>query len=218
MKLFSVSNGINVNDYVIPLCFEKYNKEVIEECFWENYAIKHDKFLNGFGFNDIILNMIPDEIISHLYMDKLFVIYFHSKRKSNLFIPIHKDHAKIKFTGSINLPVYNCTEKVKTNFWLPIGEHTSIQMPKSITYESGELKEENIDLLHEISFPDHYDYTEKELKNLITKAKNNNAVLLTTEKDYLRISENFRKNIFYIKIKIEIENGNELIEDIKKII
>ena len=58
----------------------------------------------------------------------------------------------------------------------------------------------------------------KELKNLITKAKNNNAVLLTTEKDYLRISENFRKNIFYIKIKIEIENGNELIEDIKKII
>ena len=80
------------------------------------------------------------------------------------------------------------------------------------------LKEENIDLLHEISFPDHYDYTEKELKNLITKAKNNNAVLLTTEKDYLRISENFRKNIFYIKIKIEIENRNELIEDIKKII
>ena len=80
------------------------------------------------------------------------------------------------------------------------------------------LRGENIDLLHEISFPDHYDYSEKELKNLITKAKNNNAVLLTTEKDYLRISENFRKNIFYIKIKIEIENRNKLVEEIKKII
>jgi hypothetical protein len=140
VKLFSVSEGVNVDDYVLPLCFEKYNKEAIEECFWENYAIKHDKFLNSFEFNDIILNMIPDEIISHLYMDKLFVIYFHSKRRSNLFIPIHKDHSKTKFTGSINLPVYNCTKKVRTNFWLPIGKHTSIQMPKSTAYESGELK------------------------------------------------------------------------------
>ena len=84
--------------------------------------------------------MKPDEIITHLYMNKLFVIYFHSKRKSNLFIPIHKDHAKIKFTGAINLPVYNCTDKVKTNFWLPTGKNTSVQMPKSVAYESGELK------------------------------------------------------------------------------
>ena len=140
MQVQHINQDIDINNYVIPLSFKNWNQIAIEECFWENYAVKHDKFLNGFGFNDIILNMIPDEIISHLYMDKLFVIYFHSKRRSNLFIPIHKDHAKIKFTGSINLPVYNCTEKVRTNFWLPIGEHTSIQMPKSITYESGELK------------------------------------------------------------------------------
>jgi hypothetical protein len=140
MQVQYINSDIDINDYVIPLNFKNWNQFVIEECFWENYAIKHDKFLNSFEFNDIILNMIPHEIISYLYMDKLFVIYFHSKRTSNMFIPVHKDHAKTKFTGSINLPVYNCTEKVRTNFWLPVGKNTSIQMPKSTVYESGELK------------------------------------------------------------------------------
>ena len=78
------------------------------------------------------------------------------------------------------------------------------------------LKKENINLLQEISFPDHYDYSEKELENLIKKSQDNNAILLTTEKDYLRINDNFRNDISYIKIKIEIENRNELIEEIKK--
>ena len=79
------------------------------------------------------------------------------------------------------------------------------------------LRGENIDLLHEISFPDHYDYSEKELKNLITKAKNNNAVLLTTEKDYLRISENYRKNINFLKIKTIVKDKDRFINQIKKI-
>ena len=53
---------------------------------------------------------------------------------------------------------------------------------------------------------------------LIKKAKENNATLLTTEKDYLRIEEKYRGNINCLKIKIEIENKNEFIEEIKKII
>ena len=80
------------------------------------------------------------------------------------------------------------------------------------------LKEKGLDLHKEISFPDHYNYSQKELENLISMAKNNNAILLTTEKDYLRIEENYRKNIFYIKIKIKIENKDKLIQEIKKII
>ena len=43
-------------------------------------------------------------------------------------------------------------------------------------------------------------------------------VRVTTEKDYLRIHENYRKSINYIKIKTEIKNKEEFIEEIKKII
>ena len=67
-------------------------------------------------------------------------------------------------------------------------------------------------------FPDHHQYSEKELKNLTNKAKENSANLLTTEKDYFRISENYKQNIKYLKIEIEIENQNQFIHEIKKII
>ena len=80
------------------------------------------------------------------------------------------------------------------------------------------LKDNNIDILEEISFPDHYDYFDKELENLINKAKENNTILVTTEKDYLRINENYKKNINFLKIVVEIENRNQFIEEIKKVI
>ena len=76
----------------------------------------------------------------------------------------------------------------------------------------------NIDILEKISFPDHYNYSDKELENLINKAKENNTILLTTEKDYLRIEENYKKNINCLKIVVEIENRNQFIEEIKKVI
>ena len=56
------------------------------------------------------------------------------------------------------------------------------------------------------------------METLINKAKNNDAILLTTEKDYLRIDENYKKNISYVKITTEIENKKQFIEEIKKII
>jgi len=80
------------------------------------------------------------------------------------------------------------------------------------------LKNNNINILKEISFPDHYDYLDKELENLINSAKENHTILVTTEKDYLRINDKYKKNISYLKIKIDIENKNEFIEQIKKAI
>ena len=80
------------------------------------------------------------------------------------------------------------------------------------------LKVSNIKVVEEIKFPDHYNYSKKELKNLINEAKKNSTILVTTEKDYMRIDENYKKNINYLKIVVDIENRNQLIEEIKKII
>ena len=80
------------------------------------------------------------------------------------------------------------------------------------------LKDNKINIVEEMHFPDHYNYSDKDLENLIDKAKKNDAILLTTEKDYLRINENYKKNIKYLKIKSEIENQEELIREIKNFI
>ena len=80
------------------------------------------------------------------------------------------------------------------------------------------LKDNNINIVKEMKFPDHYNYSKKELENLINEAKENNTILITTEKDYFRIDENYKKNINYLKIAVDIKNRNQLIEEIEKII
>ena len=44
------------------------------------------------------------------------------------------------------------------------------------------------------------------------------AILITTKKDYFRINKNLRKNIEKFDIDLEIENKDEFIKLIKKII
>ena len=80
------------------------------------------------------------------------------------------------------------------------------------------LKDNKLNIVGTTRFPDHHKYSEQELENLLNKIKDDNAVLLTTEKDYFRISENYKKNIKCLKIKVEIENKSQFIEEIKKII
>ena len=80
------------------------------------------------------------------------------------------------------------------------------------------LKNNKLNIAETIKFPDHHKYSEKELENLLNKIQDNNTILLTTEKDYFRISENYKKNIKCLKIKVEIENKSQFIEEIKKII
>ncbi len=80
------------------------------------------------------------------------------------------------------------------------------------------LKENNVDIVEKIKFPDHHKYSHQELKNLFDKIEGNNKILLTTEKDYLRIDEYSRKDISFLKITTEIENRNEFINELKKII
>ena len=80
------------------------------------------------------------------------------------------------------------------------------------------LDEYKINVLEKISFPDHYKYSKKDLEHLIEKSKRNNAILLTTEKDYCRIDEKYKLSIKYLKIKVEMEKEKEFIDEIKKII
>ena len=80
------------------------------------------------------------------------------------------------------------------------------------------LKNNKIDITEEIKFPDHHKYSEETLEKLINKTKVNNTTLLTTEKDYFRISQNYKQNINFLKIELEIENRNQFIDEIKKII
>ena len=78
------------------------------------------------------------------------------------------------------------------------------------------LKKNNLHLLNYQSFPDHYSYRKKDLDNLKSKAKELNALLLTTEKDYCRIDRDVRKGIEKLDVDLEIDSKEEFINLIKK--
>ena len=72
------------------------------------------------------------------------------------------------------------------------------------------LKSQNFKIIEEIEYPDHYNYTNNDLNKLEILSKENNATLLTTEKDFLRLNKNDQKNIKFIKVELKINKINDL--------
>lgn len=68
------------------------------------------------------------------------------------------------------------------------------------------LKEHNYNVLGWHPFPDHYSYSEDEIAALVHEAKEKNAVLITTEKDFMRLGRSAHKDkISAIKIEVIFE-------------
>ena len=74
------------------------------------------------------------------------------------------------------------------------------------------IKRNNLNLIDTKTFPDHYIFSDKDINELITKAKNNGSILLTTEKDYFRIKDNYKIDIEKLEIDLKIENQDSFIK------
>ena len=79
------------------------------------------------------------------------------------------------------------------------------------------LKNNKFNIIHEIEFPDHYNYTKQDLEKIIIKSKELDCNILTTEKDFLRINNNNLNEIKFIKSELFIQDEEKLINDILKL-
>ena len=77
------------------------------------------------------------------------------------------------------------------------------------------LKINDINVVKDIEFPDHYKYSAKEIDNIISISKKLNCKIITTEKDYMRLNNN--NEINYIKSELEIINKETFLNNISKI-
>ncbi|MBD1164444.1 tetraacyldisaccharide 4'-kinase [Pelagibacterales bacterium SAG-MED13] len=77
------------------------------------------------------------------------------------------------------------------------------------------LAKNKFNIIEEISFADHYNYKNEDISHILERAKNLNADILTTEKDYVKIPINFKKDIKFLKIDLHIIEEKELIKFIK---
>ena len=78
------------------------------------------------------------------------------------------------------------------------------------------LKKNNLYVKKEISFPDHYNYSVKELNDLVDFSIANDLKIITTEKDYFRIKHHKIPQIHHLCIKLEIKNKDQFEKQVIK--
>jgi tetraacyldisaccharide 4'-kinase len=81
------------------------------------------------------------------------------------------------------------------------------------------LSNYKLNIKKRISFPDHYNYTKNDIKNLLNLAKEKNSRLLTTEKDYFRLKYlGLNENISYLSVQLVISEEEKFFKEIKSYI
>ena len=78
------------------------------------------------------------------------------------------------------------------------------------------LKEYNLNSIKFLSFPDHHKFSKNEIQEILNLSKTNNALLVTTEKDHLRLNDDFKSKIYFLKINLKIDNENNFLNFIKE--
>ena len=118
----------------------------------------------------------------------------------NLDIKIFKTFYKV-----LNIETYNLDSKYL--IFSGIGDPFSF---KDI------LVENKFNVVREMIFPDHYDYNLDDLEKIQNIAKNENLKIITTEKDFMKIPEEFKKEINFLTIDLVIQDEKKLIELLTK--
>ena len=73
-----------------------------------------------------------------------------------------------------------------------------------------------LNIIKHIEFPDHYNYTQKDIDQIIDEANNLNCKIITTEKDYFRIDNKDINQIKFLISELEILEEDKMIENLLK--
>jgi len=138
-------------------------------------------------------------------------IVINGKKNSNIEDQIYKNNknAKIFYSKYVAINI----DKFKNK---KISAFAGIANPSNFF---DLLKENNLNLTNTFYFPDHHNFSMSEINALLGSVIGSDKILLTTEKDYFRFTENsiLKKNsIEYLKIRLEIENKDKFIDLLKK--
>ena len=77
------------------------------------------------------------------------------------------------------------------------------------------LIKNNFNIIKQINFPDHHEYTQNDIDKIKMDAKNLDAKILTTEKDHVKINSAENDDIKFLKIELDIKDEKKLINYLK---
>ena len=175
-----------------------------------DYDIKFVCFdsLSGFGNGNLIpAGPLREDLLSIKRFDAVFIKKI-KKKNQKIINDIKKINPRIK--------IFNTQFKIKNK--------KNLNLSKKYLVFSGIgnsdgfykfLKNENFKISKFLKYPDHYKYKNNDLKRIIDIAKKKSTSIITTEKDFTKIPEKYKKKIKYIEVDLIIENELSLIKFIK---
>ena len=209
-KLFKSKNRSSSIEQAIH---EKFELAIFDDGL-QDPSIKYDYRIVCFNIDNWIGNnlTIPSgplrESIKNLKKYKNVFLNGNNENIDDIIKYIHNLDPNINIYQGEYVPL-NINEFDKSEKYLVfsgIGNHkTFISM----------LRKNNINIVKEIEFPDHYRYLQKEIDDIISMSEKLNCKIMTTEKDYMRLNNNDK--IFYIKSELKILNQETFINDISKV-
>ena len=209
-KLFKSKNRSSSIEQAIH---EKFELAIFDDGL-QDPSIKYDYRIVCFNIDNWIGNnfTIPSgplrESVKNLKKYKNVFLNGNNENIDDIIKYIHNLDPNINIYQGEYIPL-NINEFDKSEKYLVfsgIGNHkTFISM----------LRKNNINIVKEIEFPDHYRYLKKEIDDIISMSEKLNCKIMTTEKDYMRL--NNRDKIFYIKSELKILNQETFINDISKV-
>ena len=130
------------------------------------------------------------------------LILFNGKKDLEFEAKLNKFNAKLRFVYYEYVP--ENIERFKNNKLIAFA---GIGNPENFF---DLLKKNKLNIIKEISYPDHYDYSKKNLDYMIQLKDKYGAKLITTEKDYMRIDPGYHENFDFLKIKMNLDNKDFL--------
>jgi len=107
------------------------------------------------------------------------------------------------FIKTVTVPVFFAT--VQSFFPKEIDKTTKLLAFCGLAFPKkffNSLEDQSFNILKKIPFSDHHLYTERDISDLREKARSLGAKLITTEKDYVRLSKTQKKYVTYVPIEL----------------
>ena len=122
---------------------------------------------------------------------------------TNIKNQIEKINTKININQGKYIPLNIASFNKEENYLVfsGIGNHeTFVHM----------LKNNNLKIVDDLEYPDHYQYSKKDFYEIVMKAKKYDAKIITTEKDYLRLDFLDKTKVLFIKSTLKILDEKKL--------
>ena len=203
-KIISSNNRENA---LLTAVNKKYQLAILDDGLQQkniNYDLKIACFNSEYAIgNEYMLPAGP--LRENLKEIKNYDLIFLNgeKKNSKLLSKLRSIDKKLKIFQGIYKPLNLTNFDLRKKYLMFCGIGNPHEFEKT-------LIKYKFNISKKIIYPDHYKLTNTDLKQLIDKAKKENLVLVTTEKDFFRLNKSQRKNIKFLKIKLEIKDKKNL--------